>query len=225
MALDALRLSLIVAGIATFGVAVVGTLAGWMLARHRFRGRDWLDALFHLPLVLPPTVTGYYLLVLLGRHGLLGRPLFAVFGWSIPFTAVACAAAAFVMAFPLMVRAARVAFEEIDPRHALAAASLGHGTASTFFRVSLPLARRGLIAGVVLSFARAMGEFGATLMLAGNIPGRTQTLPLLIYEAVVTGEDRAALTLSLLLTGVSVLVIVIAARLGQRSQAPSQGTH
>ena len=215
--LSALRLSLLVAGMATVCVAVLGTLAGWLLARRRFAGRELLDALLTLPLVLPPTVTGYYLLVLLGRQGLLGRPLFELAGWSIPFTWVACAIAAAVMAFPLMVRAARVAFEEVDGRHELAAASLGHGAGSIFFRVLVPLARRGLIAGVILAFARALGEFGATLLLAGNVPGRTQTLPLAIYEAIATGEDDAALVMSLLLTAISVVVIVAAGHLGRKT--------
>ena len=215
MLLPALKLSLLVAGLATFGVAVAGTCVGWLLARHRFRGRELVDALLHLPLVLPPTVTGYYLIVLLGRRGLVGSPLFDLGGLSVPFTWVACVIAASVMAFPLMLRSARVAFEELDPRHELAAASLGHGRLSTFFRVVLPLARRGLMGGVVLAFARALGEFGATLMLAGNIPGRTQTLPLAIYEAMVTGEDRAALLLALLLTAISLVVIISAGRLGR----------
>jgi molybdate transport system permease protein len=215
MLLPAFRLSILVAGLATLLVAVLGTWSGWTLARRRFRGREWLDALLNLPLVLPPTVTGYYLIVLLGRRGLLGQPLFELSGWSVPFTWVACVVASAVMALPLMVRAARVAFEELDPRHELTAAMLGHGPFSIFLRVVLPLARRGLIAGVVLAFARALGEFGATLMLAGNIPGRTQTLPLAIYEAVVTGEDRTALVLSALLTAVSVIVIVVAGRLGR----------
>ena len=121
------------------------------------------------------------------------------------------------MSFPLMVRAARVAFEEIDPRHEIVAASLGHGRLSIFLRLLVPLARRGLTAGVVLAFARALGEFGATLILAGNITGRTQTLPLAIYEALMTGEDRSAFLLSLALTIVSVVVILIAGRLGRRS--------
>ena len=215
--LPALRLSLLVAGMATVCVAVLGTLAGWLLARRRFAGRELLDALLTLPLVLPPTVTGYYLLVLLGRQGLLGRPLFELAGWSIPFTWVACAIAAAVMAFPLMVRAARVAFEEVDGRHELAAASLGHGAGSIFFRVLVPLARRGLIAGVILAFARALGEFGATLMLAGNVPGRSQTLPLAIYEPVAAGEDGAALVMSLLLTAIAVVVIVAAGHLGRKT--------
>lgn len=217
MVLDALKLSLLVALLSTVLVALTGTAAGWLLARRRFPGRTWLDALLNLPLVLPPTVTGYYLLVLLGRRGLLGESLHTITGWSVPFTWLACVIAASVMAFPLMVRAARVAFEEVDPRHELAAASLGHGGLSVFVRVLLPLARRGLTAGVILAFARALGEFGATLMLAGNIPGRTQTLPLAIYEAVVTGEDASARMLSLLLTGVSIVVIVVAGRLGSRS--------
>ncbi len=212
----ALELSLLVASTATVVVACVGCLTGWLLARRDFRGREVLDAALHLPLVLPPTVTGYYLIVLLGRRGLLGEPLYELTGRSIPFTWVACVIAAGVMAFPLMVRAARVAFEEIDRRHEIVAASLGHGPLSIFLRVSVPLARRGLAAGTVLAFARALGEFGATLMLAGNIPGRTQTLPLSIYEAVMAGEDRTALVLSGLLTGVSVIVLLIAGRLGRR---------
>ena len=213
---SALELSLLVASTATVVVATVGCLTGWFLARHEFRGREVLDASLNLPLVLPPTVTGYYLIVLLGRRGLIGEPLYEITGRSIPFTWVACVIAAGVMAFPLMVRAARVAFEEIDRRHEIVAASLGHGPLSIFLRVSVPLARRGLAAGTVLAFARALGEFGATLMLAGNIPGRTQTLPLSIYEAVMAGEDRTALVLSGLLTGVSVIVLLIAGRLGRR---------
>jgi molybdate transport system permease protein len=214
---SALRLSLIFATTATVLVACGGCLVGWLLARRRFRGRALVEALLNLPLVLPPTVTGYYLIVLLGRRGLLGGPLWEATGLAIPFTWVACTIAAAVMAFPLMERAARVAFEEIDPRHELVAASLGHGRLSVFFRVSVPLARRGLTAGVVLAFARALGEFGATLILAGNIPGRTQTLPLAIYEAFMAGEDGAAWTLSLLLTSVSVVVILFAGHLSRRA--------
>jgi molybdate transport system permease protein len=212
---SALKLSLVVAVAATIAAALAGTAAGWLLARRRFPGRELVDALGTLPLVLPPTVTGYYLLVVLGRKGLLGAPLFETTGLRISFTLTACIAAAAVMAFPLMMRAARVAFEEIDTRHELAAASLGHGRAATFARVVLPLARRGLAAGVVLSFARALGEFGATLMLAGNIPGRTQTLPLAIYAAVSLGDDRAAATMALALTLLSVAVLLAVNRLGR----------
>jgi molybdate transport system permease protein len=208
---SALTLSLVVALLAT-GIALsLGTATGWWLARRAFPGREFVDALLSLPLVLPPTVTGYYLLVALGRKGPLG-------GLGIPFTLAACVVAATVMAFPLVVRAARVAFEELDPRQRLAAASLGHGALSTLWRVELPMARRGLAAGAALGFARSLGEFGATLMLAGNIPGRTQTLPLALYEAAMTGEDRAALALCAALTAVSVVVLLIVGRLGRRAR-------
>lgn len=205
---SALLISLLVATLSTAMAFVLGTAAGWLLARRPFAGREIVDALCSLPLVLPPTVTGYYLLVLLGRRGPLGS-------LAIPFTLAACVVAATVMAFPLVVRAARVAFEEIDPRQRLAAASLGLGSGSTLWRVELPLARRGLAAGAALGFARALGEFGATLMLAGNIPGRTQTLPLAIYEAAMTGEDRTAFSLCVALTLVSVIVLLAVGRLGR----------
>jgi len=217
MILSALQISLVVAGLSTAIVVVSGTWAGWLLSRVEFRGRELVDALLNLPLVLPPTVTGYYLIVLLGRKGILGAPLHRATGWSVTFTVAACVIAGTVMAFPLMVRSARVAFEELDRRHEIAAASLGHSPLSTFFRVSLPLARRGLTAGLILAFARSLGEFGATLMLAGNIPGRTQTLPLAIYEAMISGQDRTAQLLALLLTAVSVMVMISAGRLGRRN--------
>jgi molybdate transport system permease protein len=213
---SALELSIAVSLLATLLVAVAATIAARLMTRRPFRGRELLDAALNLPLVLPPTVTGYYLIVLLGRRGWLGGPLFQATGWSITFTWAACVLAAAVMSFPLMYRAARVAFEELDPRHEIAAASLGLGPAAIFLRVSLPLARRGLAAGVTLSFARSLGEFGATLMLAGNIPGRTQTLPLALYEAVVSGEDGDAAFLVVLLTLVSIAVMLAAGRLGRR---------
>jgi molybdate transport system permease protein len=210
---SALALSVTVALAASVIVTVAGTFTGRALARRAFPGREAVEAILSLPLVLPPTVTGYLLLVALGRQGLLGGPIHRLTGVAIPFTWLACVAAAAVMAFPLMHRAARVAFEELDPRHALAAASLGASRLRSFFAIELPLARRGLAAGIALSFARALGEFGATLMLAGNIPGRTQTLPLAVYEASLTGEGRAALTLCALLTAVSVAVLLAVARL------------
>jgi len=216
MAWPALKLSLSVALVATVIVVLSGTAFGWLLARARFRGRELLDSLLMLPLVLPPTVTGYYLIVLLGRRGLLGAPLHEMTGWSIPFSWTACVIAAAVVAHPLMVRAARSAFESIDERQLLAAASLGHGGGSIFTRVALPLARRGLAAGAVLCFARAIGEFGATLLLAGNIAGRTQTLPLAIYEALQMGDDSAALALSIVLTAVSLVSMAAIARLGRK---------
>lgn len=214
---SALLLSLWVTLVSTGIVAVTGTAAGYLISRRRFPGRSLLEACLNLPLVLPPTVTGYYLIVVLGRHGLLGETLMDWTGFAVPFTWAACVVAAALMAFPLMLRSALVAFESIDPRQALAAASLGHGRLSTLFRVLIPLARKGLLAGVVLSFARALGEFGATLMLAGNIPGRTQTLPLAIYEAAQSGEDRQALIMAGVLTLVSVAVMLLAGRLDRKA--------
>ena len=202
----ALSLSIQVAIVATILVTIAGTLTGRALAGRDFRGREVVETLLTLPIVLPPTVTGYALLVVLGRSGL---------GLPIPFTWLACVVAAAVMSFPLMHRAARVAFEELDPRHTLTAASLGATRLRSFFAIELPLARRGLAAGIALSFARGLGEFGATLLLAGNSPGRTQTLPLAVYEASLAGETRAALILCLLLTGVSIAVLLLVARLGR----------
>lgn len=216
MIAEALRLSVIVAALATAFAFVFGTAAGWILARRPFPGRELVDALASLPLILPPTVTGYTLLAIVGRNGPIGAPLRVATGITIPFTVGACVIAATVMAFPFVVRAARVAFEEVDPRQRLAAASLGLGGLATFWRIEMPLARRGLAAGVALAFARGLGEFGATLMLAGNIPGRTQTLPLAIYEAAMTGEDRAAFVMCVLLTLVSVAVLIMAGRLGRQ---------
>ncbi len=215
MILDALWLSLKVSLLATLVVAVVGTLLGWGLARLKFRGLELVDALITLPLVLPPTVTGYYLLRLLGRRGLLGAPLYEATGFTVAFTWWSAALAAAIVSLPLMVRSARAAIEAVDPDLEFAAATLGSGRWNTFRRVTLPLARRGILAGIVLAFGRAVGEFGATLMIAGNIPGRTQTMPLAIWEAVASGEDGRARTLVLLLTGLSVVVLLLVGRMGR----------
>jgi molybdate transport system permease protein len=210
---QALRLSVMVVSVATLAVAVAGTALGYLLAKRRFRGKEVLDAVLTLPMVLPPTVTGYYLILLLGRRGLIGHPLYQLTGWSIAFTWFAAVIAATVIALPLMVRSARAAIESVDPRYEIASYTLGKSEFETFFRITLPLARRGILAGIVLSFARAFGEFGATLMLAGNIPGRTQTMPLAIFEAVVSGEDERARWIALILTGVSVTVVYLTNRL------------
>ncbi len=212
---NALKLSLLVVGIATVLIAVLGTALGFLLARRTFRGKDLLDAVLTLPMVLPPTVTGYYLILLLGRRGLLGGPLHALTGWAVPFTWVAAVIAATVIALPLMIKSARAAIESVDTEYEIASRLMGKGEWETFFRITLPLAGRGVLAGVVLSFARAFGEFGATLMLAGNIPGRTQTMPLAIYEAVASGEDAQARWLALILTGISVTVVYLTNRLSR----------
>ncbi len=212
-----LWLSVRVSLLATGLNAVVGIPLAYLLAKRRFWGHAALDVLVTLPLVLPPTVTGYYLIVLFGRRGWLGGPLYALTGWSIAFTWYAAVVAATVMALPLMVRTARAAIEAVNPDLERAAFVLGRPEWRTALEVTLPLARRGLIAGLVLAFARALGEFGATLMLAGNIPGRTATMPLAIYTAVSTGETAEAQVLVVLLTTLSCLVVVTAARLGGRA--------
>lgn len=210
---ESLRLSLLVVSLATCIVGVVGILLAFVLAKRRFYGKELLDAVVTLPLVLPPTVTGYYLIVILGRRGILGSHIYELTGWTVSFTWQAAVIAASVMALPLMVKSARAAIESVNPQFEIASYTLGKSEVETFFRITLPLARRGLYAGVVLSFARALGEFGATLMLAGNIPGRTQTMPLAIYEAVAAGEERRAQVLALVLTGVSVAAVYLTNKL------------
>jgi molybdate transport system permease protein len=214
---SALWLSVKVALVATVLNALIGIPLAYLLARRRFWGRGALDLLVTLPLILPPTVTGYYLIVLLGRRGVLGRPLYDLTGWTVAFTWYAAVIAATVMALPLLVHTARAAIESIDRDLERAAYTLGRSEWRTTLEVTLPLARNGILAGLVLAFARALGEFGATLMLAGNIPGRTATIPLAIYTAVQTGERGEVLLLVGLLTAVSCLVIVAASRLGGRS--------
>jgi len=210
-------LSLRVAILATVLNALIGVPLAWALARRRFPGRAVLDLLVTMPLILPPTVTGYYLIVLFGRRGWLGGPLYQMTGWSIAFTWYAAVVAATIMALPLLVRTAKAAFESVDRDLERAAFTLGRSELRTAVEVTLPLARNGILAGLVLAFARALGEFGATLMLAGNIPGKTATVPLAIYTAVQTGEDAAALLLVVVLSALSCVVIVAANRLGARA--------
>lgn len=214
---SAIGLSIQVAVAATALNALFGVPLAYVLARRRFWGKSAVDLLVTLPLVLPPTVTGYYLIVLLGRRGWLGGPLYQATGWSITFTWYAAVVAATVMALPLLVRTARAAIESVDRDLERAAWTLGRSEWRTALEVTLPLARNGLIAGLVLAFARALGEFGATLMLAGNIPGKTATAPLAIYTAVQTGERGDALLLVAVLTALSCVVLLVAGRLGPRT--------
>lgn len=205
----ALALTLKVAGWATALDLVAGVALGWAMARRRFPGRDVLDAAFTLPMVMPPTVLGYYLLVLIGSQGPLGGWLKAQFGIQLIFTWQAAVIAAAVVAFPLVYKAARAAFETVDPQLEQAARVLGVGEAGVFCRVSLPLAWRGILAGLLLAFARATGEFGATLMVAGSIPGKTQTLSIAVYEAVQAGQDATANFL-VLVTSVTCMAVLLA---------------
>lgn len=208
-----LLLTLKVAGWATAINLVLGVAAGHALARWRFPGRNLLDAALTLPMVMPPTVLGYYLLVLIGTQGPLGAWLLSTFGIRLIFTWQAAVIAATVVSFPLVFKAARAAFETVDPQLEDAARTLGIGEAAVFFRVSLPLAWRGILAGLLLAFARALGEFGATLMVAGSIPGQTQTLSIAVYEAVQAGQDDAANFLVAITSLTCIAVLLAAGRL------------
>jgi len=188
----ALALTLKVALWATALNLVLGVAVGFAMARARFPGRELLDAVLTLPMVMPPTVLGYYLLVLIGSQGVVGAFLLEQFGIRLIFTWQAAVIAATLVSFPLVFKAARAAFENVEPQLEDAARTLGGGEWGVFFRVSLPLAWRSTLSGLLLAFARALGEFGATLMVAGSIPGQTQTLSIAVYEAVQAGQDDTA---------------------------------
>ncbi|HEY1492570.1 MAG TPA: molybdate ABC transporter permease subunit, partial [Steroidobacteraceae bacterium] len=208
----ALVLTLKVAGWATALNLLLGVGIGFAMARARFPGRDLLDAVLTLPMVMPPTVLGYYLLVLIGSHSPVGSWLIQHFGIRLIFTWQGAVIAAMVVAFPLVFKAARAAFETVDPQLEDAARTLGMHEIAIFFRVSLPLAWRGILSGLLLSFARALGEFGATLMVAGSIPGRTQTLSIAVYEAVQAGQDDTANFLVAVISIVCIAVLLSAGR-------------
>ena len=210
--LPPLLLTLKVSTLAT-ALATIPAVALARLARVReFPGRDLADAILTLPMVLPPTVLGYYIIVLLGRRGVFGSYLWDTFGISIMFTWEGAVIAAAVVAFPLVYRSARAAFEGVDENLENAARTLGASETVIFFRASVPRAARGLRAGIMLALARAMGEFGATLMVAGNLPGKTQTLSLAVYSATQAGNDTQANELVLLISVVCVVLLVIVAK-------------
>ena len=199
-------LSLRVAFIAVLVVTCLGLPLSRLLSRWEFYGKDLLEAALTLPLVLPPSVIGYGLLMLIGKNGLLGQTL-SNLGLSLIFTWWAAVLASTVVAFPLMYQSAKAAFTSVDMNYEKAARTLGASEVRIFFTITLPLAWPGILAGLVLSFARALGEFGATLMVAGNIPGQTQTIPLAIYFAVESGDSATARTLVAIITVFSFLVI------------------
>jgi molybdate transport system permease protein len=205
--LGPLVLSFEVSVLATLVAGVLGIALARLLSARRFVGAELLDALLNAPLVLPPTVLGYYLLVLLGRDSELGRAYEALTGSSIVFTRTGATCAATLSALPFVARSARAALDSVDPRYAEAAATLGAPPLRAFRRVLLPLASRGILAGVTLGFARSLGDFGVTLMVAGNIPGRTQTASLAIYDAIQAGRDAQAGGLAAVLTTFAVLAL------------------
>lgn len=210
-----LWLSLRVAATATLFAAVIGIALALVLAKARFRGRGLLEALASVPIVLPPTVLGYYLLVSLGVRSPLGRAWEAVFGHTLVFTPTAAVVAAAVSAMPFVLRTARAAIEAVDPRFEQAARTMGLPEWRVAAQVTLPLARRGLIAGVALGFARALGDFGVTVMIAGNIPGRTQTMPIALYDAVQSGHDHRASVMAGVLGGIAVVMLMVVNRLSR----------
>jgi molybdate transport system permease protein len=188
-------LTLRTAALSTILIVPPALAVSWLLARRRWRGKSLVETLVALPLVMPPVATGLILLELLGRRSAFGGWLHRVFGVDVVFTWRAVVAAMMVMSFPLLVRAARVAFEEVNPRFEQIARTLGARDARVFLTITLPLASRGIISGMLLAFARAIGEFGATILVAGNIPGRTTTLSLAIYNLVQLGRDGDAFRL------------------------------
>ncbi len=211
--LTPLWLSLRIASFATLFAFLFGVICAFVLARTQFAGKNILDAVFTLPLVLPPTVLGYYLIVLLGRNGWIGRWLRGTFGVSLIFTWQGAVVACAIVSLPMIFKSARAAFEGVDQNYEYAARTLGLSEVAIFFRVSFPLAWRGILAGTMLAFARAMGEFGATLMIAGNLPGKTQTLSMAVYSAVQGGNDRLATTLVVIMSVVCVGILYLSGKL------------
>jgi molybdate transport system permease protein len=208
-----IRLSFFVSLLATAIALLLGVALAWLLAKKSFRGKELLDALIALPLVLPPTVLGYYLLVLLGARSPFGRALQDWCGIRLTFTVTAAVIAATIHALPLTVKSVRAALESVDPTFEKAARTLGASERRVFFTVTLPLARRSVIAASVLGFARALGDFGVTIMIAGNIPGKTQTAAVAIYDAVQAGRDNYALLLVVIVSALCVAILYATNRL------------
>ena len=211
-----LALSFQIAVAATLLSAVVGTAFGILLANKRFPGREVLDVLLTAPLVMPPTVLGYYVLVALGRRSALGKLFESITGSSIVFTKTGAIVAATIGALPLVVKSARAALEGVDPTLVRAARTLGATPTRAFFTVHLPLAARGLVAGLMLAFARSLGDFGLTLMVAGDIPGETHTASLAIYDAIQAQKETQALGLVAVLTAIALVTLYSVNKLSGR---------
>ena len=215
----AIGLSLRVASVAMLAATPPGVAIAWLLARREFWGKALIDALVHLPLVLPPVVTGYLLLIAFGRRGFIGAPLADWLGIVFAFRWTGAALACGIMGFPFLVRAARLSFEAVDRRLEQAAGTLGAGPWRVFWSISLPLALPGIVAGMVLCFAKALGEFGATITFVSNIPGETQTLSSAIYTLVQTpGGDRPALRLTLVSILLTFVALIVSEYLARRAR-------
>jgi molybdate transport system permease protein len=203
-----LWISLKTAFVATIITSIIGVFVSYKMANYKGKARGILDGVFTLPLILPPTVIGFFLLLICGKNGVVGK-IFMAFDKNIIFTWSATVISATVVAFPMMYRTCRSAFEQIDKNMILAARTLGLSEIKIFFKIAVPLAWPGIIGGLVLSFARALGEFGATLMIAGNIPGRTQTMPIAIFFAVESGDMNKALLWVLIIVVISFIMIFL----------------
>lgn len=206
---ELILLSIKVATVATFINIPIAIYIGWLIGRRNIKGKVILETVISLPLALPPVVTGYFLLILVGRESAFGQISQFLFGTDIVFTWVASAIAASVVSFPLMVRAIIVAMQGVDITLERSARSLGAGPIRTFILITLPLCYNGLVAGILLGFVRAIGEFGATIVVAGNIPGRTQTIPLAIYSKVQLGKDSEAMNLIIVSTILAIITLII----------------
>jgi molybdate transport system permease protein len=218
MELGPLLLSFEIAAVATLFAALIGVAVAAFLANLRFPGRDLVDVIFTAPLVMPPTVLGYYVLVLLGRRSFLGHAFESITGTSIVFTKTGAVVAAVIGALPLVVKSVRTALEEIDPTLILAARTLGATPLRAFATIQLPLAYRGIAAALMLAFARALGDFGVTLMVAGDIPGETQTAALAIYDAIQAHREHDAAFMVAVLTGVVIVLLYIVGKLTARER-------
>lgn len=214
-----LWLSLRVAAIATLISLAISLAVAYLLASRQWRGRELLDALTTLPLVLPPTVLGYYLLVVIGRESAIGRFYESIFGSPLVFTWQAATVAALFHSTPLLIKFTRAAFESIDPSYQRAARNLGASEWKVFWRVTVPLARHSIFAAAALAFARSLGDFGITIMIAGNIPGRTQTIAVAIYDAVESGNGALARVLALVISAVAIAILYLTNRLERRQPA------
>lgn len=224
MEAEALRLSLWVSAWAVAGSLGPGILIAWILARKQFWGKTLVDGLVHLPLVLPPVVTGYLLLLVMGKKGVMGSWLYELFGITVAFTWKGAALASAVMAFPLLVRAVRLSIEGVDKGLEQAARTLGAGPLDLFFTVTLPLILPGILTGMILAFARSLSEFGATITFVSNIPGQTQTLPLALYTLTQVPDGEAgALRLCLISVGVALLALTVSELLARRVSRQIRG--
>ncbi|MCK8824793.1 molybdate ABC transporter permease subunit [Fuchsiella alkaliacetigena] len=202
-------LSVKIAFFSTVITTIVGTLLAWLLARGDFWGKDILSSITVLPMILPPTVLGYYLLTFMGKNSFIGRFLEETFNISLVFTWQGAVLAAVIVSLPLMIRSVQSSIESVDQNLENAARTLGKSELSIFLKITLPLSWKGIVVGIVLSFARALGEFGATLMIAGNIPGKTQTLSIAIYDAVQGGNYQLANFLVILISTLSILSLLL----------------